>query len=260
MMHIAMFDAVNAIEHAYTPYRFEVRASRGASHGGSGRAGSARRADGALPDTAARPSMRCWPRNWRICRRAETSKGSRSAALSRGQSSNGGRTTAGRQRLSPDPTYVLPLTPGQLAANAARVQLRHVHLLSERRCRSGSRRARSFCRLRHRRSPASAMREDFNETKSLGSATSDVRTAEQTEIALRIAAVGFSTPPVEPFFRVAADVARTQGLSLVDTARLFAFVSVADTTGCRHPLRVSSPTVCGGRSRRSAAPMRMGIR
>lgn len=31
MVHIAMFDAVNAIERAYTPYRFEVRASRGAS-------------------------------------------------------------------------------------------------------------------------------------------------------------------------------------------------------------------------------------
>jgi hypothetical protein len=31
MLHIAMFDAVNAIERAYTPYRFEVRASRGAS-------------------------------------------------------------------------------------------------------------------------------------------------------------------------------------------------------------------------------------
>ena len=25
MLHIAMFDAVNAIERAYTPYRFEVR-------------------------------------------------------------------------------------------------------------------------------------------------------------------------------------------------------------------------------------------
>jgi hypothetical protein len=33
MMHIAMFDAVNAIERAYTPYRFEVRASRGAAKG-----------------------------------------------------------------------------------------------------------------------------------------------------------------------------------------------------------------------------------
>jgi hypothetical protein len=72
---------------------------------------------------------------------------------------------------------------------------------------------------------------DFNETKSLGSATSAVRTPEQTEIALRIAAVGFNTPPVEVFFKVAADVARTQGLSLVDTARIFAFVSVATHDG-----------------------------
>jgi len=36
MLHIAMFDAVNAIEDAYTPYRFEVRASRGASEEAAG--------------------------------------------------------------------------------------------------------------------------------------------------------------------------------------------------------------------------------
>ena len=33
MLHIAMFDAVNAIEDAYTPYRVQVRASHGASPG-----------------------------------------------------------------------------------------------------------------------------------------------------------------------------------------------------------------------------------
>src|SRR5262245_35590300 len=31
MLHIAMFDAINAIEDAYTPYRVRVRASHGAS-------------------------------------------------------------------------------------------------------------------------------------------------------------------------------------------------------------------------------------
>jgi hypothetical protein len=31
MMNIAIFDAMNAIEDAYTPYRFRVRASHGAS-------------------------------------------------------------------------------------------------------------------------------------------------------------------------------------------------------------------------------------
>jgi hypothetical protein len=31
IMHIAMFDAINAVEEAYTPYRVRVRSSHGAS-------------------------------------------------------------------------------------------------------------------------------------------------------------------------------------------------------------------------------------
>src|SRR5215216_1214855 len=31
ILHVAMFDAINSIEHVYTPYFGEVRASRGAS-------------------------------------------------------------------------------------------------------------------------------------------------------------------------------------------------------------------------------------
>src|SRR5262245_45965154 len=31
MLHVAMFDAINSIEHVYTPYRVDVRASAGAS-------------------------------------------------------------------------------------------------------------------------------------------------------------------------------------------------------------------------------------
>jgi hypothetical protein len=53
-----------------------------------------------------------------------------------------------------------------------------------------------------------------------------VRTPDQTETALRIAGVGWSTGTILVWFNVAADVAQARGLSLIETARLFVFVSV----------------------------------
>jgi hypothetical protein len=42
MLHIAMFDAVNAIEEAYMPYRIHVPASHGASPEAAAAPGGAR--------------------------------------------------------------------------------------------------------------------------------------------------------------------------------------------------------------------------
>ena len=128
--------------------------------------------------------------------------------------------------IVPDPTYVLPLTPGNWQPTPPGFSFATFTFFPNA-LPFGIQSSTQFLPPPPPALTSERYAEDFNETKSLGSATSDVRTAEQTEIALRIAAVGFSTSPVEPFFKVAADVARTQGLSLVDTARLFAFVSVA---------------------------------
>jgi len=63
--------------------------------------------------------------------------------------------------------------------------------------------------------------KDFNETKSLGSAASTTRTADQTELAR------FYTEHGGPQYgRLSRDIAAAQGLSLADSARFFAQVYV----------------------------------
>lgn len=61
----------------------------------------------------------------------------------------------------------------------------------------------------------------FNEVKSLGSATSTTRTADQTAAAVFIATAN------SPFERIALNAAEAKGLSSLDSARMFAMVSVA---------------------------------
>ncbi len=229
MLHIAMFDAVNAIEDAYTPYRVQVRAS----HGASQEAAAAQAAHDVL--AALFPTQQAT---------FDSLLASQLAGLPPGRVKQGvaiGRSVARailewRQNdgwpstIVPDPTYVLPLTPGNWQPTPPGFSFATFTFFPNA-LPFGIQTSTQFLPPPPPALTSERYAEDFNETKSLGSATSDVRTAEQTEIALRIAAVGFSTPPVEPFFKVAADVARTQGLSLVDTARLFAFVSVAEHDG-----------------------------
>jgi hypothetical protein len=225
MLHIAMFDAVNAIERAYTPYRFEVRASRGAST----EAAAAQAAHDVL--TALYPTQSAT---------FDSLLNSQLANLPAGREKQGiaiGRAVAKavldwRQNdgwpptIVPDPTYVLPLTPGLWQPTPPAFSFATFTFMGKV-VPFGIQSSTQFLPPPPPTLTSERYARDFNEVKSLGSATSAVRTAEQTEIALRIAAVGFNTPPPEPFFRVAEDVALTHGLSLVDAARLFALVAVA---------------------------------
>lgn len=70
--------------------------------------------------------------------------------------------------------------------------------------------------------------EAFNEVKSLGSATSTTRNAEQTEIAFFWAGIGVSNAGVAIWSQIAQTVAATQNLTLQQNARLFAQMSVAN--------------------------------
>ena len=71
--------------------------------------------------------------------------------------------------------------------------------------------------------------QDFNNVKSVGSATSTTRTLRQTRLAQLIANAPGPyvnvTNPLRVWHNVAAEVARNESLSLVDTARLFALVT-----------------------------------
>jgi hypothetical protein len=68
---------------------------------------------------------------------------------------------------------------------------------------------------------------DLEEVRALGSAASTVRTPEQTQTARLFASVGNSTTHFAAWNNVARDVAAGHHLSLVDTARLFALMNVA---------------------------------
>ncbi len=68
---------------------------------------------------------------------------------------------------------------------------------------------------------------EFNQVKDLGAANSSTRTAEQTEIAKFWADGGGTFTPAGHWNQIAQDVARDNFNSLVDNARLFAALDVA---------------------------------
>lgn len=68
---------------------------------------------------------------------------------------------------------------------------------------------------------------DLNQVKDLGAATSRTRTAEQTLIALFWADFTYTVTPPGHWNQIARQVAANQGLSLAQTARLFALLNIA---------------------------------
>jgi hypothetical protein len=67
---------------------------------------------------------------------------------------------------------------------------------------------------------------DFNEVKTIGSATSTTRTAEQTVIARLWAVIGTTTTQPGVWNNLVGDLARSRGMSGIDTARLYALVNM----------------------------------
>jgi hypothetical protein len=228
MTHIAMFDAVNSVADAYTPFHEQVPGSRGASQ----QAAAAQAAHDVL--TALFPAQQG---------RFDAALTSSLAGIPPGLAEQGkevGRQTAQavlewRQNdgwpatITPDTSYVLPPFPGMYqptppansaptftfyrdAAPFALVSSTHFLppsppvLTSERYAR------------------------DFNQTKELGAVNSTSRTAEQTLLAQVIHGVNTSTASFAVWNNVAADLVRRRGLSLIDAARLFALLnaSIAD--------------------------------
>jgi hypothetical protein len=234
MLHIAIFDAVNAIERAYTPYRVEVRASRGAST----EAAAAQAAHDVL--AALFPTQSGTFDALLTAELANLPAGREKQGIAIGHAV-ASAVLEWRQNdgwpatIVPDPTYVLPLTPGNWQPTPPAFSFATFTFIPKV-TPFGIQSSTQFLPPPPPTLTSERYATAFNETKSLGSATSLVRTAEQTEIALRIAAVGFATPPQEPFFRAAEDVALTHGLSLVETARLFAFVAVAQHDGLQTSL------------------------
>jgi hypothetical protein len=224
MLHIAMFDAINAIEDAYTPYRVRINAS----HGASAEAAAAQAARDVLTalypaqqatfDAALASHLESIPPG-----RAEQGRAiGRQAAMAVLQWRTGDGWPA---TIIQDPAYVLPPFPGQWQptppANSFATFTFFPNVVPFAMLTSTQ-----FLPPPPPTLTSARYANDFNETKLIGSATSAVRTAEETLMAQVHAGVNTTIGFFHVWNIVAGEVAQQEGLSLVDTARTFVLVNV----------------------------------
>jgi hypothetical protein len=225
ILHIAMFDAINSIEEIYTPYRVHVKASRGASS----EAAAAQAARDVL--TAFFPAQQAMFDNLLASQLAGISNGRARQGVEIGQQA-AQAIMSWRQGdgwpaiITPDPTYVLPPFPGLWQptppANSLATFTFYPNVLP-------------FALLtstQYLPPPPPTLTSaryatDLNETKMLGSVGSVFRTPEQTLMAQLFAGVNTTIGFIHVWNIVLAETAQSQGLSLIDTARLFALLNVA---------------------------------
>jgi hypothetical protein len=221
ILHVAIFDAVNAIERVYTPYHVDIRAA----HGASPEAAAAQAGHDVL--TALFPAQqgtfdallasqlvdlppgRAWLGRF---------VGHRAAMAILEWRQNDGWA-------APQPAYVLPPFPGLWQPTPPAFIALFTHLPN----------VTPFALLTNTQylppPPPTLTSEryarDFDEVKRLGSATSTERTEEQTLLARLIAGVLNPVPFVNVWNTITADIAEARELSLVDTARLFALLNAS---------------------------------
>jgi hypothetical protein len=229
MMHIAMFDAINSIEDAYTPYLGQVKGSHGAS--AEAAAATAARdvlaalypAQTAMFDTLLSTQLAGMPRG-RV-QQGEAIGHAVAAAVLKWRLNDGWPATQAAV-VAPDATYVLPTFPGlwqptppanNLATFTFYPNVRPFVMLT----------STQFLPPPPPTLLSARYAADFNEVKLLGSVSSAARTADETLMTQVHAGVNTQIGFFHVWNRVAADVAQRQGLSLVDTARTFVLLTVA---------------------------------
>ena len=227
MAHIAMFDAINAIEREFTPYRVRLRFAYG-----SPTAAAAQAAHDVLvainPGASATYSAAL----------ARQLGDHPSGFVQRG-AAVGARVAkevlAWRQNdgwvVSPFPPYAEPPLPGRWQPTPpANANAAFTHVLS----------AAPMALLtptQYLPAPPPSLTSaryaaDLNEIKLIGKSDSQARTPEQTAIARlwngnATTGVGTATNYMSIWTSIVGDVARARQLSLVETARLFVLVSVS---------------------------------
>ena len=222
MMHIAMFDAINAIEREFEPYR--VRLSR---EGGSPEAAAAQAAHDVLVainqsavetyDATLAADLGDSPSRF-VRRGAEV--GARVAKEILAWRENDGWV------VSPFPPYSEPPLPGRWQptppANAAATftHLQHAAPMA-------ALAATQFLPTPPPSLTSARYAADLNEVKLLGKSDSTARTDEQTTIAKLWSGVGTTTGFFAVWNNVARDVVQARNLSLVEAARVFALVNVS---------------------------------
>jgi hypothetical protein len=217
IVYVAMYDAVNAIDRSYAPYFADVHASQGASK----EAAAAQAAHDTL--SALYPSQQAT---------FDTALAEDLVGIPPGRAKQGiqvGKEVARRilEWRSTDgsdkpETFSLPDDPGNWQPTGAPPALVHAGSITPFAVESTS-------QFRPTAPPSLASAEyaaDFDEVKELGSATSASRTTAQTNAAM----AWRTTPAIQKawFVDVAAEVAEAHGNSLVENARLFAMLGVAN--------------------------------
>jgi hypothetical protein len=222
LMHAAIFDAINAIDRSYTPLAVDVEAATGASRG----AAAARAAHDVLSAlfpaqrpafaTALAASLARFPGD---AGREGARVGAEAARRWLERRAADGWTRTPSEYLLPSLPGYYQVTPPQNAA------VTFTHYPDVQPYIVGHR--RQFLVAPPPPSSSTHYAADFNEVKAIGAANSVTRTAEQTLIAQLWARVGTSTALDAIWNSVAGDVARSRGLSSVETARLFALLNLS---------------------------------
>ena len=218
---IAVFDALNSIDRVYFPYVADVDAAPTASR----EAAIAQAAHDvliALYPGQASPLDTALAATLNRLSAAAASEGARVGAAA-ARAVLAARANDGWNRLPPP--YVLPDLPGFYKITPpqnATVTFTHYPDVQPFV-------VRDHLHFRSALPPALTSEHyatDFNEVKALGGTTSTVRTFEQTSIAQRWAAIGTSTQFQHIWGNLLADLARSRGLSAVDTARTYALLNI----------------------------------
>ena len=226
MLHIAMFDAVNSIERTYVQYVVKVDDSQGASS----EAAAAQAAHDVL--SALIPGSRSV---------YDAALAARLATIPPGLAQQGSAVGAKVAQLvlawrqndgwaTPPPAYVLPPftglwqpTPPANAA-AAFTQFPKVKPFA----------TLSATQFLHEVPPtltSTRYATDFNEVKEIGAVGSLTRTDDQTLVARLWAGVVTPTSLFMLWNNVARDAAESQGLGLIETARIFVLLNVSINDG-----------------------------
>jgi hypothetical protein len=235
MTHIAMFDAINAIEREFEPYRVRVR-SLGY---GSPNAAAAQAAHDVL--VVINPAATA-VYDAALARQL----GDRPSIYTRWGAAVGAKVAREilewRQNdgwvVSPFPPYAEPPVPGRWqktsAANAAFTHLQHAAPMAL--VSSTQLLPAAPPTLQNPRYAA-----DLTEVMLIGRSNSATRTPEQTTIArlwagIGAAGTGTATNFMSIWNAITGDVARGRGLSLVETARLFVLVNVSVHDSLQHTM------------------------
>lgn len=215
MMHVAMFDAINAIEQRYTPYAFKGRAPLGAS------------AEAAAATAASAVLLKLFPDQ---AQPVEAAYAASIAGIPEGNAKTSGialgkevsaQCLADREKDGTGvPGNYRPRTAAgvyvvtTLPVSAEWPKVKPWFMQDGAQFRAGPPPALA----------SAAWAQDYNEVKNLGARQSATRSAEQTDVARFWTIIG--APSWNPIVRA---LALSKSLSLVDNARLFAMVNMAAT-------------------------------